>query len=120
MNELNKKEFGTRNTGMFVPEGFFEEFQKNLEKQIDLVESKRNRRHILLRRWSVAASVCLLIGLTPLAWKFFSNPSQEQPRPVSIAEFEAEVEPVMDINTEEIMVSTISDLDIYENFYANL
>ena len=113
MEENNKPEFGTRETGMFVPEGFFAGFQKNLEEKID----QKVQRHITIRRWSIAASICLLLGLAPVAYSIFNDePAAQQTEPeVTYAEVESE-----DINTEEIMYSIVSDLDIYENFYADL
>lgn len=109
--EANKKpEFGTRETGMFVPDGFFAEFQKNLEQQID----KNVQRHILIRRWSIAASICLILGLTPLLWSISDNKSQN-PQPELLTETSVE-----DLNSEEIFTSTISEYDIYEYFYADL
>ena len=113
MEENNKPEFGTRETGMYVPAGFFIEFQKDLESKID----KKVQRHIAIRRWSIAASICLLLGLAPVAWQFFSSPSNPQ-QPAS--EIYAETDIYEDFDSEEIMVSAISDLDIYEYFYADL
>ncbi len=110
--EVSKKpEFGTRETGMFVPEGFFADFQKNLEQQID----KKVHRYTLVRRWSIAASICLILGLTPLFWNVAdSNSETTQPELLS------ESSSVDDLNSEEIFTSTISDYDIYEYFYADL
>ena len=110
--EANKKpEFGTRETGMFVPEGFFADFQKNLEQQID----KPVQRHIPIRRWSIAASICLILGLTPLLWHIANHPT-ENPQ----SELLSETISSEDLNSEEIFTSTISDYDIYEYFYADL
>lgn len=112
MEENNKPEFGTRETGMFVPDGFFAEFQKELEKKID----QKTQRHITIRRWSIAASICLLLSLTPIAWNAFNNESVSQaPESELLAETETE-----DMNAEDILTSTITDLDIYEYFYADL
>lgn len=111
MEENNKPEFGTRNTGMFVPEGFFAEFHKDLERQID----QKEQRSITIRRWSIAASICLILGLIPFAWNLFDKEATAGPQPVMIAETEVE-----DMNSEEIFTSTISDYDIYEYFYADL
>lgn len=112
MQTNNKPEFGTRETGMYVPEGFFAEFQKNLEKQID----KKVQRHIIVRRWSIAASICLILGLMAFTWNLFDRQSAV-PQTELLAESPVETE---DLNTEEIFTSTISDYDIYEYFYADL
>lgn len=112
MEENNKPEFGTRETGMFVPDGFFAEFQKELEKKID----QKNQRHITIRRWSIAASIGLLLSLTPIVWNAVDKePTSQIQETEMLADIETE-----DMNTEDILTSTITDLDIYEYFYADL
>lgn len=110
---MNKPEFGTRNTGMYVPDDFFQKFQTELEKKIDEKAQKR----LSIRRWSIAASICLLIGLAPVAWIIFG--SEGNTSIVTEGEMYAEAESE-DINTDDIMVTAISDYDIYEYFYADL
>lgn len=118
MEENKRPEFGTRETGMFVPDGFFAEFQKNLEHKIDIEAAKKAQRKISIRRWSIAASICLLLGLAPVAWNIFSKDNAEPQS--QTADVYAETDYYEDMNSDEIMVSVISDLDIYETFYANL
>lgn len=113
MEENNKPEFGTRETGMFVPDGFFAEFQKDLEKKID----QKVHRHIIIQRWSIAASICILVGLIPAVCHTLVNSSQPS-ETVMVAE--NTVEATEDFSSEELFVSTVSDYDIYETFYADL
>ena len=125
------KEFDIKETGMFVHEGFFDKFQKELEAKIDeqeaqkldILKAKRaaeERRSIMARRWAIAACACVLIGMAPFAWIYFDNSSNPQ-EPVSVHEGLAQLETIeTDMESDEIMGCMISDLDIYENFYADL
>lgn len=128
MEENKRPEFGTKETGMFVPDGFFADFQKNLEMKIDEMEAQKigvetveeepmigKQKRFTLRQWSIAASICVLLGLIPFAWNMFKT----EPTVSEEEEFIAEVV-TEDLDSEEIMVSTISDMDIYEYFYADL
>lgn len=115
MEENKKPEFGTRETGMFVPDGFFAEFQKDLEKKID----QKVRRHILIQRWSIAASIALIVGLIPAVSHVLVKSSQPQ-EAVVMAENTIQVEAEEDFSSEEMVTYCVSDYDIYETFYAGL
>lgn len=124
------KEFDIEETGMFVPKGFFDKFQEELEAKIDQMEAekldiiaakKRQEaadKKLLLRRWSIAACTALLIGISPFVWKFM-NQQNASPEVNNLAMVESTQ--ASDIESEdEMMVFMVSDLDIYENFYADL
>ena len=130
------KEFDVKETGMFVPEGFFDKFQKELEEKIDQQEAqkldilaakkraeeakKATERRLRIQHWSIAACACLLIGLASFAW-FNFDASQTTHESVAVPMEVAQADNfVSDIDSEDIVVSMVSDLDIYENFYADL
>ena len=124
------KEFDIEETGMFVPKGFFDKFQEELEAKIDQMEAEKldiiaakkrqeaAEKKLLLRRWSIAACAALLIGISPFVWKFM-NQQNASPEISNLAMVESTQ--ASDIESEdEMMVFMVSDLDIYENFYADL
>lgn len=124
------KEFDIEETGMFVPKGFFDKFQEELEAKIDQMEAEKldiiaakkrqeaAEKKLLLRRWSIAACAALLIGISPFVWKFM-NQQIASPEVNNLAIVESTQ--ASDIESEdEMMVFMVSDLDIYENFYADL
>lgn len=111
MTDNEKIDFGTKETGMYVPEGFFAQFQKDLDKEINM----KMHRKLILQRWSIAAGICVVLALTPFIW----NATSSQPEPQqNIAE-------VQDIQNDEnaaedVLVSSVSDYDIYEYYFADL
>lgn len=124
------KEFDIEETGMFVPKGFFDKFQEELEAKIDQMEAEKldiiaakkrqeaAEKKSLLRHWSIAACTALLIGISPFVWKFM-NQQTSSPEVSNLAMVESTQ--ASDIESEdEMMVFMVSDLDIYENFYADL
>ena len=126
MNDWKEPDFGTRETGMKVPDGFFADFQQSLELKIDELEARKVReeapsilseqqhRSHRLPWWSVAASVALIAGL--FVWfnpaKTTDPNAPESYMPVAEAMVENS-----DLS-ESMMLASLSDYDIYEALYA--
>lgn len=123
INDWKEPDFGTHETGMKVPEGFFEGFRKNLELKIDEFEAGKARQEAPAIRpasrripwWSVAASVALIAGL--FAW--FSPRATSPAGPAdtnmpAIAEANTETTDL----SESMMLASLSDYDIYEALYV--
>lgn len=132
MKQFEEPNFGTRQTGMFVPEGFFAEFQSKLEAKIDS-ETEHTEQDVpaicehptvwqkyrrMVTRWSVAACVCLIVGLFGIfAWQ-----SADTNEPVQTAQTDSsksmdEIE-MNELEREDYMLASLTDYDIYEYFYA--
>lgn len=108
-----KVDFGPRKTGMTVPDGFFDEFQAKLEAEIDHRES----RHLWLKRISIAASVCLLVGVGIACMNLFGSDEASQ-QAVQMAELqqkeEAEMTQQNADQVEDLMLSSFTDAEIYD------
>lgn len=126
LNDWKEPDFGTRETGMKVPEGFFADFQQSLELKIDEIEARKAKeeapsirpeqqsrdRH--LPWWSVAASVALIVGL--FAW---FNPTKTTVADVPDSNrMTAEVSGESSDLSESMMLASLSDYDIYEALYT--
>ncbi len=128
MNDWNEPDFGTYETGMTVPEGFFADFQKNLELKIDELEAQKAQRtaptlplepqaaagshHILW--WSIAASVALITGL--FVW--FSPREAAYNETLAGEAVTAEAISETSDLSESMMLASVSDYDIYEALYS--
>ena len=108
---------------MKVPEGFFSDFQKNLELKIDEFEARKAHQEAPAIRpasrylpwWSVAASVALIVGL--FAWlspRPTSPAGPEGANMPSLAETSTETTDL----SESMMLASLSDYDIYEALYV--
>lgn len=116
--------------GMTVPEGFFADMQRRVEAEIDRMEHEaemareeeqeymaREVRLRRLRRWSVAASVVLVVGIFALVGSRWSDVPAETAGYASLgteAETDAESE-----GEDDMLFAGLSDYDIYEAFYAD-
>lgn len=125
-----------RKSGMFVPEHYFEDFERQMTQRIDAYEAQRLATPVLaassqptmtatpgglhsnLRRriavWiSVAACVGLLIGLLtpwhPSVWNSVS--AETEPMAESIVETQEQME-------QNMMLASVSDYDIYEYLFG--
>lgn len=110
-----------RRVGMTVPEGFFAEMQRRVEAEIDRTEHIARLRR--LRRWSVAASVALIVGLFTLAlgrWDT-EHPVAAEPAVATAALLpSADVEAAEGETDDDMLLARLSDYDIYEAFFADL
>ncbi len=112
---------------MGVPDRFFADFQIEMERKIDRYEAGRHVRPAAGRRpehnlsigrrimlWSsVAACTCLLIGLFPLMRSVVDDGEMNGgPMAVEIPAADWQYQEVQDM-----MLATVSDYDIYMNYY---
>lgn len=111
---------------MIVPDHFFADFQLEMEREIDRYEAgKRNlriagrskRRLSIGRRImfmsSVAACVCLLIGLFPLMRSVIDDGVRDGGTMVA----DAGMSDLQYQEVQDMMLATVSDYDIYMNYY---
>ena len=123
MKDLNEIKFDSKKrtqAGMTVPEGFFEQFQQQLEAKIDTLEALKTPAEVTLPkksdyrifRWSIAASVAILIGIG--VYVFTSNhsadylPSQEES---SFAQTESQEE---EYSMEDMVMRSVNDFELYD------
>lgn len=123
MKDLNEIKFDPKKrtqAGMTVPEGFFEQFQQQLEAKIDTLEAlkakapaevtlpKKNDYRIF--RWSIAASVAILIGIG--VYVFYSNHSADyQQEESSFAQTESLDE---ECSVEDMVMRSVNDFELYD------
>ncbi len=126
MEKIRKTKAEKRFPGMIVPDHFFADFQLEMEREIDRYEAgKRNlriagrskRRLSIGRRImfmsSVAACVCLLIGLFPLMRSVIDDGVRDGGTMVA----DAGMSDLQYQEVQDMMLATVSDYDIYMNYY---
>lgn len=113
--------------GMIVPNRFFADFQTEMERKIDRYEAGGNVRHTVGRRskrslsigrrimlWSsVAACTSLLIGLFPFMRSVVDD-GEMNGGPMAA---EATAADWQFQEVQDMMLATVSDYDIYMNYY---
>lgn len=121
LDEIKFDEKKRQQAGMTVPEGFFEQFQQQIEAKIDQLESEKQapviempvRRHqSLMARWAVAACAVVLVGVGA----FYMTTNEEVQEDVQVAQTESVDE---QSELEEMMMHSVSDYDLYE-YYCEL
>lgn len=126
MEKIKNTKAGKRFPGMIVPDHFFADFQAEMEQEIDLYEAGKrnlriagrpNRRLSIGRRImfmsSVAACVCLLIGLFPLMRSVIDDGVRDGGAMVA----DAGMADLQYQEVQDMMLATVSDYDIYMNYY---
>lgn len=119
-----KFEAGKRQqAGMTVPEGFFEQFQLQLEAKIDEMEESKQEVPVIemssqksnwIARWSIAACAVVLIGVG--AFVMTSTPDESLEDVQVAAQADKDVE---QSDMEEMMMHSVNDYDLYE-YYCEL
>ena len=120
MKDLNEIKFEPKKrsqAGMTVPEGFFEQFQQQLEAKIDTLEAVKNpsvgtvqpKNDYRIFRWSIAASVAFLIGIGVYA--FYSNDSADMPSQEELAQSESLEE---ECSVEDMVMRSVNDFELYD------
>ncbi|MBQ0057576.1 MAG: hypothetical protein KBT20_07965 [Bacteroidales bacterium] len=112
--------------GMTVPEGFFEQFQLNLEAEIDRLEAQKSpqigkrqeeasqpmigQKKSNAHRWAIAASVALLIGVGLSLYKYDGQTTAAPEE--NFASYDEEI--VTD--TDQMLLGSLSEYDLYEMY----
>lgn len=118
-----------RQAGMTVPEGFFEQFQQRIEAEIDRQEKTApvigkkeeapmpviGQRRSLILRWSVAASVVVLLGIGFMAYRMVDAPVQVTDETLLANSFENYYEN----DEQDLVMDAVSDFDLYD-LYCDL
>ena len=126
LDEIKFKKNERRQAGMTVPEGFFEQFQQQLEAKIDtleavkpaapVVEMPRRDNSTWLTRAAVAACAVLLVGVGLGVYLL----SGGDPLATDIESQYAQKESVVDESEmEDLMVGSVNDYELYE-YYCEL
>lgn len=105
--------------GMTVPEGFFENFQKNLELEIDRQQAPEpviGQRKTLLQRWSVAASIVVLAVLGISLYNYLESPVATETEVALANNLEEETDT---FDQEEMLIGAMSDYELYD-LYCDL
>ncbi len=121
LDEIKFEENKRSQAGMTVPEGFFEQFQQQLEAKIDTLEAVKpapvvempRRSFTLFSRWAIAACCTLIIGIGAII-AFNANPgdaSVESAEVVASQEEETEM--------EEMIIRSVNDFELYD-YYCEL
>lgn len=126
MEKIKNSKEEKRYPGMGIPDHFFVDFQLEMERKIDRFEAGkrfggavgRSKRRLSIGRrimlaCSVAACVCLLIGIFPLMRSVVDHGFQEGEMAVS----EIGTAELQDQEVQDMMLATLSDYDIYMNYY---
>lgn len=127
LDDIKFEEGKRQNAGMTVPDGFFEQFQKQLEAKIDTMEAVKPapivempmRKPSWIYRWSVAACVLVLLG-TGLGIYQISHDHQILTTESNTSLAQSQIEDVQEITEmEDMMVGSVNDYDLYE-YYCEL
>ncbi|MCR5394651.1 MAG: hypothetical protein K6E86_04590 [Bacteroidales bacterium] len=131
MKNLDEIKFdGKKRTqaGMSVPDGFFEQFQQQLEAKIDTLEAVKqspvipmpqqsNTRRLM--RWAVAACAVVVISIGALTYFQMQDDSSVIPAPQTAAIEQAVDSVEEEYNMEDMVMRSVNDFELYE-LYCNL
>lgn len=128
LDEIKFTNTKRQQAGMTVPEGFFENFQKDLEAKIDALEASKNNKSQApvvqmntssrrFYRWIAAACVVFVVGFS---FTLFNVEDSSLLNQDSGADQIAQTESVDEIGEiEDLVVGSISDYDLYD-YYCEL
>ena len=120
INEI--KDFGTRDTGMNVPDNYFEDFTTKMNALIDeeevnapiiKIEEKNDKNSIFVKLKPFVYMAAMYIAL----FVFFKAFIKETPSDLSLSNAESYTETQTLI--EDAMYASISDYDLMEYLYVN-
>lgn len=126
IDEIKFEEKKRHQAGMTVPEGFFEQFQQQLEAKIDTLEAVKpapvvempRRQTVGWMRWAVAACCLLLVGIGGV---YLMDNADSASATQSLAE--ESVDNAEGSNSasemEEMLIRSVNDFELYD-FYCEL
>lgn len=122
LDEIKFAEGKRHQAGMTVPDGFFNQFQQQLEAKIDLLEVVKpapvvempKRNFSMAIRWAAAACCLLVIGVGA-SWFFQSNDNSTPNDATEVVALQGDVESEM----EEMIIRSVNDFELYE-YYCEL
>lgn len=107
------KDFGTRNTGMKVPEGYFDDFSRRMEVLIDREETHAAPAVSLwakVKPWMYMAATFVAFVVM---FRILINPTVNEERNAQMAALEEQAV------YEDVLYASVSDYDIYEYLFAD-
>ena len=126
LDEIRFEEKKRQQAGMTVPDGFFQQFQQQLETKIDALEAVKpvapvvemSRRSTIshVMRWSVAACCALVLGVGAF-FVLSESTTSDGTTPTAAAES-------VDVQTEEsemedMIIRSVNDFEMYD-YYCEL
>lgn len=108
------KDFGTHDTGMRVPDGYFADFNCRMEALIDQEDSHGLAPKISLwskvKPWMYMAATFVAFVVM---FRVLIDPTAKEERSVQMAALEEQAV------YEDVLYASVSDYDIYEYLYAD-
>jgi len=123
LDEIKFPETKRQQAGMSVPDGFFEQFQQQLEAKIDTLEAVRQApvvempaRSRWLKGWAIAACAMLIVGIG-LGIGLMTG---DEPSATTTEQQMAQGENSDEENEmEDMMLRSVNDFELYE-YYCEL
>ncbi len=113
-DNIDIKDFGTHDTGMKVPEGYFEDFNKRMEALIDEQEAPVSAPKISMwarvKPWMYMAATFTAFVLM---FRVMINPTATEDRNAQLAAAEEQTA------YEDVLYASLSDYDLYEYLYPD-
>ena len=123
LDEIKFPETKRQQAGMSVPDGFFEQFQQQLEAKIDTLEAVRQApvvempaRSRWLKGWAIAACAMLIVGIGIGIGLMTGDEPSATTTEQQMAQGENSDE---ENEMEDMMLRSVNDFELYE-YYCEL